>query len=251
MGRLDGRVALVTGGTRGIGEAIASAYLAEGASVVIVSRKADGVSAALERLGPSELLYGLPFHVGRVDEMGALLDTIEAHFGMVDILVNNAGTNPYFGPMLGTTWGAWEKTFEVNLKGPFALTQAVCQRLIEAGKAGSVINMSSILGQQASLGQGVYGMTKAALISMTKTLGMELGTAGIRVNAIAPGVVKTRLAAALTEDPALSAAITGRTALGRVAEPGEISGMAVFLASDEASYVTGQTFFIDGGYTIG
>jgi NAD(P)-dependent dehydrogenase (short-subunit alcohol dehydrogenase family) len=153
--------------------------------------------------------------------------------------------------MLGTTWGAWEKTFEVNLKGPFALTQAVSQRLIGAGKPGNIINMSSILGQQASLGQGVYGMTKAALISMTKTLGMELGAAGIRVNAIAPGVVKTRLAAALTEDPKISAVITGRTALGRVAEPHEISGIAVFLASDEASYVTGQTFFIDGGYTIG
>lgn len=251
-GRLEGRVALVTGGTRGIGEAIAGACAAAGARVVVVSRREEGVRDAVARLSalaPGQVT-GLPYHVGKVDQADALLDAIEADVGRVDVLVNNAGTNPYFGPMLGTTWAAWDKTFEVNLKGPFALARAVCERLLSAGEPGAVINLSSILGQQASPGQGVYGMTKAALISMTKTLAIELGSSGIRVNAIAPGVVDTRLAAAITSDPKLRRLVTERTALGRVAGPDEIAGLAVYLASDEASYVTGQTFFVDGGYTI-
>ena len=253
MGRLDGRVALVTGGSRGIGEAIAGAMAREGARVVIVSRREEGVQAAVERLeavAPGQVT-GRAHHVGHLDQADALVAAVEADVGPVDILVNNAGTNPFFGPMLDTSWAAWDKTFEVNLKGAFALTQAVCRRLVAASKPGSVISLSSILGHTASPGQGVYGMTKAALISMTKTLALELGPAGIRVNAIAPGVVDTRLAAAITGDPALKALVSGRTALGRVASPDEIAGLAVFLASDEASYVTGQTMFVDGGYTSG
>ena len=252
MGRLDGRVALVTGGSRGIGEAIATAFAAEGAQVVIVSRREEGIRAAaarIEAVHPGRV-HALPFHVGKVGQVQALLDAAEEAAGPVGVLVNNAGTNPYFGPMLSTDWAAWEKTFEVNLKGPFALTQGVCQRLIARGAPGAVVNLSSILGHTASPLQGVYGMTKAALSSMTKTLAMELGPSGIRVNAIAPGVVDTKLAAAITGDPALRSMVTGRTAVGRVGQPGEIAGLAVFLACDESSYVTGQTMFVDGGYTI-
>jgi NAD(P)-dependent dehydrogenase (short-subunit alcohol dehydrogenase family) len=166
------------------------------------------------------------------------------------VLVNNAGTNPHFGPLLEVESGAWNKTFEVNLKGPFVATREVAARLIGAGQAGAVINVASVVGLRAAPYQGVYAMTKAAMVSMTRTLAVELSGARIRVNAIAPGLVDTRLAAAIVGNEALVRTFTDHTALGRVAQPEEIAGMAVYLASDEASYVTGQTFCVDGGYTV-
>jgi len=152
--------------------------------------------------------------------------------------------------MLGAEWPAWDKTFDVNLKGPFEMARHFCQRRFEAGGPGSVINISSILGSRAAQFQGIYGMTKAALISLTQTLALELGQTGIRVNAIAPGFVDTRLSAAISTDPALKKRVVEHTPLARVAEPREVAGMAVFLASEESSFVTGQTFYVDGGYTI-
>jgi NAD(P)-dependent dehydrogenase (short-subunit alcohol dehydrogenase family) len=250
--RMTGRVAIVTGASRGIGLAVASAFAAEGATVVIASRKAPDLEAAAAKLRASGArVVARPLHVGQLDAIPAWWDAVCAEVGVPDVLVNNAGTNPYFGPMLATEWAAWDKTFEVNVKGPFEMArQLVTRHLARPGHGpASVVFVSSILGHTAAPLQGAYGMTKAALGSMTRTLATELGETGIRVNAIAPGFVDTRLSAAITSDPTLKAMVVGRTALKRVARPDEIAPLAVYLATDESSYVTGQTFFVDGGYT--
>ena len=253
MGRLDDKLAVVTGGTRGIGEAIATSYASEGARVVVCSRKVEGVQSAVARISaavPGCQVYGRVLHVGHIPEVEAFWDELSETVGTPDILVNNAGTNPYFGPMLGAQWAAWDKTFEVNLKGPFEMARHFCQRRFEGGGPGSVINVSSILGARAAQFQGIYGMTKAAMISLTQTLALELGQTGIRVNAIAPGFVDTKLSAAISSDAALQKRVIEHTPMGRVAQPQEIAGVAVFLASSESSFVTGQTFYVDGGFTI-
>ncbi len=253
--RLEGRVAVVTGGSRGIGKAIAGAFAAEGATVVIGSRKPESLAATAAELDAAHpgAVICRPLHVGHVDDIGPWWDAVQDVVGAPDVLVNNAGTNPYFGPMLGTEWAAWDKTFEVNLRGPFEMTrQLVTRHLASAapGSPASIIQLSSILGLSSAPLQGVYGMTKAALVSMTQTLARELGPRGVRINAIAPGVVDTRLAAAITNDDSIRESVVGHTALRRIARPEEIAGMAVFLASEESSYVTGQTLPVDGGYLV-
>lgn len=250
--RLKGKVALVTGGTRGIGEAIATAFAAEGAKVIVASRKADNVAAAVARIREETGgdVHGVPLHVGDVAGIPDVVAKLVAEHGLIDVLVNNAASNPHFGPMLTIDWPAWNKTFEVNVAGPFALTRAVAQGLLDAGKPGSIVNVSSIMGIAGAPWQGVYGMTKAALISMTRTLAVELGGAGIRVNVIAPGLVETRFASALTESPEILASFVQRTASGRIGQPSDIAGAAVFLASDESAYVAGHTLTVDGGWSI-
>jgi NAD(P)-dependent dehydrogenase (short-subunit alcohol dehydrogenase family) len=251
-GRLEGRIAVVTGGTRGIGEAIAAAILAEGGRVVVSSRKPDGVAAAVTRLeadAPGRV-FGIPCNVGNLDDIAALHAGTVERVGIPDLLVNNAATNPYFGPMMGLEFAAWDKTFDVNLKGPWALTRAVALGLMEAGRPGSVINISSIFGQHAAPFQGVYGMTKAALISLTQTLAAEFGPAGIRVNCIAPGLIETRFSKAITSNAEFVDMYTGRAAQARVGSPEDIAGAAVFLASEDSGFMTGQTLTVDGGYLM-
>jgi len=251
---LEGKVCLVTGGSRGIGEAIARTFVAHGARVVIASRKPEGVSAAAESIGKehgADRVVGIAAHAGKEEDCARLVrETIE-RFGQVDVLVNNAGTNPYFGPMLNVDMSAWEKTFETNLKGYFWCARDVAKHCLGRNAPGSIINVASVAGLVGSPLQGVYGATKAAIISMTKTLAVELGPSRIRVNAIAPGFIDTRLASAILKNDELLKVVLGRTPLGRYGTPDEIAGGALYLASDAASFLTGHTLVIDGGMTIG
>ena len=250
--RLPGKIAIVTGASRGIGEAMARTFVAAGATVVIVSRKQEGLDRVAESINsekPGSVL-AKSCHMGEPEQIQALLEFVANEVGVADVLVNNAATNPFFGPMTLIEPRAYDKTFEVNLRGAFELARSVAQAMMSAGKGGSIINVASIAGLGAAPFQGVYGMTKAALISMTQTLALELGGAGIRVNAIAPGLVDTKLASALVGNPELAKRYTDRAALGRVGQPIEIAGPALFLASDESSYVTGHTLVADGGYVM-
>lgn len=245
---LKDQVAIITGASRGIGESIALRFVEHGASVALVARKADALNGVVDRIksGGGKAI-AIPAHTGKLDDVKSVVaKTLEA-FGKIDILVNNAATNPYFGPMLDTEEGAWDKTFEVNVKGYFMMMREVAHHLTARGAPGSLINLASILGQRASPFQGVYGMTKAAVIQMTMTLAQELGGSNIRVNAIAPGLIETKFAQAIIGNDDMLKRVVDRTALGRHGQPDEIAGAAVFLASKASSYMTGQVITVDGG----
>lgn len=248
---LEDKVALVTGASRGIGEAVAKQFAAAGASVVLAARKLDGlrdVAASIEKSGGRALAFAA--HTGKAEDVESLIKAAIEKFGKVDILVNNAATNPYFGPLCDVTDAAWDKTFEVNVKGYFYAARGVISHLQTRGAPGSIINMASVAGIRAAPFQGVYGMTKAAVISMTQTLSQEVGASGIRVNAIAPGLVETRFSAALVQNDEIRQHVIDRSVLGRHAQPDEICGAAIFLASDASSYVTGHVLVVDAGTTI-
>jgi NAD(P)-dependent dehydrogenase (short-subunit alcohol dehydrogenase family) len=243
---LQNKVVVVTGASRGIGAAIASAAAQAGASVVLASRKQEGLDAVAEQIR-AEGGTALPIatHTSDSDAVEALFERAVGEFGAIHGLVNNAATNVYFGPMLGVDDGAWDKIFETNVRGYFNAVRAFANR----ARGGSIVNVASVAGMRAAPFQGVYGMTKAAVISMTQTLSLELGPSDIRVNAIAPGLVETRFSRVLIEDEAMRDMFVKRTALGRHAQPEEMAGAAVFLLSDAASYMTGQVMVLDGGMT--
>jgi len=247
---LEGRVALVTGGSRGIGRAIALAFADAGADVAISGRKLPDLESVADEIGKKGVKsMAVASHIARGEESKALVDKVKGEWGKIDILVNNAGTNPYYGPLLEAEEWAWDATMNVNLKGPFLLSQRVAGMMKEQG-GGSIINMASIMGMVPSE-IGFYSVTKAGLIMLTKVLAREWGQYKIRVNAIAPGVVKTRLSEALWKDPVKGEEAAKSKALGYIGVPEDIAGAALFLASDASSYVTGEVIVVDGGELVG
>ncbi len=247
---LSGKHAIITGGTRGIGLAIAESYLNAGAKVTICSRKQDGVDSALKELKDHfENVHGIAAHVGKPDDITRLISQAQQKFGPANVLVNNAGTNPYHGPILESTDLAWDKTMEVNLKGPYILSRELAKGMISGG-GGSIINIASIAGLVSSPMQGIYSVTKAGLIMLTKVMARELGVQGVRVNCICPGVIKTKLSEALWADPKVEQHFAAQKALGRVGTTDEITGAAIYFASEASSFTTGAVLTIDGGMVI-
>ena len=244
---LESRVALVTGGSRGLGLAIATGLVRHGATVVLSARREPELQeavAGLESIRAGSASY-VASHAGRPDDIESLVATVIERHGRVDLLVNNAGTNPYFGPLIDADAGAWDKTFEVNLRGYLALTQ-LCWRAWMREHGGAVVNIASTAGVRPALGLGPYGVTKAGVVMLTRQLAKELG-GKVRVNCIAPGLFKTRFAEALWSSEEILGRVLAENPMGRIGDPPEIAGTAVFLVSDAANYVNGQVLVVDGG----
>ncbi len=245
--QLDERVAIVTGASRGLGSAIAAGLAEHGATVVLSSRKQQDLDREAERLNerfPGSAV-AIAAHAGREDDLRRLVEGTMERFGRIDVLVNNAGTNPYFGPLIDAELGVWDKTFEVNLRGYFILTQLVYRAWMEQ-HGGAVLNIASTGGLRPSVGLGVYDISKAGVVMLTRQLARELG-GRVRVNCIAPGLFRTRFAEALWSNEAILQRVLEGNPFGRIGEPDEIAGTAVFLVSDASSYVNGQVLVVDGG----
>ena len=248
---MTGKVALITGSTKGIGRAIAEEMARCGARVVISSRKAEAceqVAGELREQGFETL--AVPCHVGKKDDLQNLVDQTLATWGRIDTLVCNAATNPVYGPTQEMTDEAWDKIMDTNVKGTFWLTQMVLPHMAERGD-GNVILLSSIAGIRGNTVIGTYGVSKAAEAALARNLAVEWGPRGIRVNSIAPGLVRTDFAKALVDDPVRVRRAEEKTPLRRIGEPVDIAGLAVFLATPASAYITGQVIVADGGETVG
>jgi NAD(P)-dependent dehydrogenase (short-subunit alcohol dehydrogenase family) len=248
---LEGKVAIVTGGSRGIGRSIAIGLAEAGADVAIAARKPEALGeaqAAIEATGRRAL--GVPTNVRRLDELQQLVDRTASELGRVDILVNNAGTNPVFGPIQDVDERAWDTIMNTNVKSMHFLSNMAREKMLEHGEGGSIINVSSIGGFNASDVIGAYSVSKAAVIMLTQVCAKTWGTDGIRVNCIAPGLVKTEFARALWDNPKILKQTTAGAALHRIALPDEMAGAVIYFASGASSFVTGQTLLLDGGVRI-
>ena len=242
---LEGKVALVTGASRGIGRAIAGSFAEAGAHVMLSSRKQDQLeiaAAEIKASGAAGETAVFAANAGDVDSAKACVAATIERFGKLDILVNNAATNPYYGPTLGVDEGRFDKTFQVNLRGPLFWCQAAWEQAMR-DQPGVIINIASVGGLRAEGALGVYNLTKAALIHLTRQLAAELGPT--RVVGIAPGLVKTDFASVLVAN--FGERLAASMPLGRLGEPQDIANMATFLASDLASWITGETYVVDGG----
>ncbi len=237
---LRGKTAVVTGASRGIGKAIAKSFVDAGAQVMLTSRKIDALQAAAKEMDGETDVFAA--NAGDIDQAQACIDATMKRFGKIDILVNNAATNPYYGETLGVDSARFDKTFQVNLKGPLFWSQAVWNASMQKNP-GVILNIASVGGLRAEQGLGVYNLTKAAVIHLTSQLACELGKT--RVVGIAPGLVKTLFASVLIENfgDKLAAALPTK----RLGEPQDIANMALFLCSDLASWITGETYVVDGG----
>jgi NAD(P)-dependent dehydrogenase (short-subunit alcohol dehydrogenase family) len=248
---LSGQVAIVTGASRGIGEAIARRLTQAGAAVAVMSRKQENVDAAAHRLRETGgRVIAIAGHAGSETDVVRVVQTTVAELGRIDIVVNNAAVNPHFGPLLTAETSHWDKTFEVNVKGAFFMARAVAPIMKQQG-GGKIINVASIAGLNPGPMMGVYSVSKAALIMLTKALAVELAADNIQVNAIAPGFIKTRFSSALWGNPDLNQAISRATPAGRIAEPEEVAGAALYLASPASSFTTGSVLVVDGGVALG
>jgi NAD(P)-dependent dehydrogenase (short-subunit alcohol dehydrogenase family) len=248
---LTGKVSIITGASRGIGLAIAEAFSMAGAKVVLSSRKQEALEEAAEKInsGGGEAIP-IAAHTGNSEAVTNLVEKVIDMLGGVDILVNNAGTNPHFGPLLTAEESHWDKILDVNLKGYFRMIKACADSMRERG-GGKIINMASVAGTQAQPGMGIYGVSKAGVLMMTKLLAIELAKDNIQVNAIAPGLIKTKFSRVLWETPDIYKRIIETIPQGRIGAPEEVSGIALYLASEASSFTTGAVFVVDGGQTAG
>ncbi|MXR70150.1 SDR family oxidoreductase [Shewanella sp. JBTF-M18] len=247
---LSGRIALVTGASRGIGASIAELLAAYGAHVIVASRKAEGCQAVAEQIidngGSAE---AMACHVGDLEAIQATFEQIQAKHGRLDILVNNAATNPYFGHILDTDLNAFNKTMEVNLRGYFFMSVTAGRMMREQGH-GVILNTASVNALQPGEMQGIYSISKAAVVSMTKAFAKECAPLGIRCNALLPGFTKTQFAGALFSNDKIYQQLIARIPMGRHAVPNEMAGAVLYLVSDASSYTTGETLVVDGGLTL-
>ncbi|MCX8065078.1 MAG: glucose 1-dehydrogenase [Candidatus Hydrogenedentes bacterium] len=244
------KIVLVTGGSRGIGEAIARGFAELGAEVIITARNYEPLkSVADDIVGQGGKAYPIVCHRARAEEVGKLFEEIKSRYGKLDVLVNNSATNPYFGPILEATEAVFDKTFEVNCKGYFLMSQQAGKMMVQQS-SGCIINIASIEGIHPSPFMGIYSMTKSAVIMLTKVLAKELGPAGIRVNAVCPGLTETKFASVLVNTPEIRERYVQSTPLGRHAQPNEMVGAVIYLASDLASYTNGAVIICDGGKTV-
>jgi len=246
---LQGKVAVVTGGSRGIGQAIALGIARAGADVVVTSRKLpdlEKVAEEIKEMGRKSLAVAA--HIGRMEEVNSLVSKVKEEFGRIDILVNNAATNPAMDSALDVSERAWDSIMNLNLKGLFFLSQAVARVMKEQG-GGKIVNIASIAGITPDI-LPIYSISKAGVLMATKVMASEWAKYNVRVNAVAPGMTRTRFSEALWSNPDILQGAMFRTPMGRIAEPEEMVGAVIYLASDASSYVTGQVIAVDGGTTI-
>lgn len=247
---LSKKVAIVTGASKGIGEAIAMQLAAAGAQVVVSSRKLEAVQAVADQINTDQgKASAFAANAGSIEELKALYQYTVDTYGGVDILVNNAAANPVFGPVIKTEEEAFDKIMNVNVKGPFELAK-LCYKSMKERGGGSVINISSVGGISPEHYLGIYSVSKAALISLTKVMAKEWGVAGIRANVICPGLIKTKFSEALWSNDQIAEPMIKQLPLPRIGEVDDIRGLALFLAADASAYSTGGVFTADGGYTI-
>ena len=247
---LSGKVAVITGSSKGIGEAIARVLAENGATVVISSRKqeaCDQVAGAFKAEGLKAI--ALACHVGNADERTALIEKTVAALGGVDILVNNAGTNPVFGSLEEASEAIFDQIMTVNVKAPWDLAN-LCMKSMRKRGGGSIINIGSVEGELPEEGLGIYSVSKAAVSMLTKSQAKEWGKYGIRVNAICPGLIKTKFSAALWTNEQIMKEIKESSPLGRMGKPDEVAGLALLLASGAGSFITGSLFVADGGFLL-
>ncbi len=247
---LTGKIALVSGASRGIGAAIATLFAEQGAHVIVSSRKLDGCQTVADEIvaagGSAE---ALACHIGKLEDIEKTFATLRERHGRLDILINNGAANPYFGPILETDYGAFTKTVEVNLRGYFFMS-VEAGRLMKENDGGTIVNTASVNVLIPGAGQGIYSITKAAIVNMTKAFAQECAPFGIRVNALLPGLTKTKFANALFADNTIYTEWINRVPLGRHARPDEMAGAVLYLVSDAATYTTGECLVVDGGLTI-
>jgi len=247
---LTGKIALVTGASRGIGESIAKILAEYGAEVIVTSRKVEGCQAVADAINASGgKAHAMGCHIGDMDQITATFAAIKDKFGRLDILVNNAATNPYFGHVLETDLGAFQKTVDLNIRGYFFMSIEAGKMMKEQG-GGVICNTASINGVKPGMAQGIYSITKAAVINMTQTFAKECGPLGIRCNALLPGLTDTKFASALTSNEKMLERVNNSLPLRRAAQPDEMAGAVLYLCSDASSYTTGECLVVDGGSLI-